>query len=93
MLNATTTPNNDPNVVVQLSMVTCQGLPLPRVPSLGSIPAGQDEGLMQKQILIVCGCLGLCLASWWMRGSGKGPINTRSDESTLVFEIFNKEFE
>jgi len=25
-----------------------------------------------------------------MRGSGKGPINTRSDESTLVFEIFNK---
>ena len=37
-----------PNVVVQLSIVTRQGLPLPRVPSLGSIPAGQDEGLMQK---------------------------------------------
>ncbi|KIM77628.1 hypothetical protein PILCRDRAFT_11882 [Piloderma croceum F 1598] len=39
---ATTTPNDDPNVVVQLSIVT-----LPRVPLLGSIPASQDEGSMQ----------------------------------------------
>jgi hypothetical protein len=58
MLNAITTPNNDPNVVVQLYMVTRQGLTQPCVPSLGSIPAGQDEGLSliwEKLILVESG--------------------------------------